>query len=314
MVDFLKLISNCKDIIDKISNRNDLEEIEQKVNVIDVFEIKKYKTILVFRKAWENNEFIGYSSVEIRLKPHYIFNNHLHNANDFTPSDCIRVINEVFSFLSIEQNEFKEFYVINIEIGLNMIFNRNIESFMNGVIYYKKSPFKINKNINSKISETSERKQIKIYAKGLQFQDLKEININTIRYEIKSKKSNYIKKTLGIETLDKLLLTKTYSNVFSELIKELKYILIIDINPSLKVQGKENRNYLTKTSKVNYWKGLTNEKYKSQFDYERKKYIRVTSIKDEFDTLVLSTLMRLYNSEFLPKEILLKHINRKVLR
>ncbi|MFV0151112.1 hypothetical protein OBJ95_12740 [Empedobacter falsenii] len=307
MVDFLKLISNSKDIIDKILNRKDLEKIEQKVNVIEVFEIKKYKLRFEFRKAWENNQHIGYSSVEIRLKPHYVFNNHLHNANDFNPSDCICVINEVFSFLSIQQNEFKEFYVINIEIGLNMIINRDVESFMNGVIYYKKSPFKINKNINSKISDTSERKQIKIYAKGLQFQDLKEININTIRYEIKSKKSNYIKKTLGIETLDKLLLTKTYSNVFSELIKELKYILIIDINPNLKGQGKENRNYLTKTSKVNYWKGLTDEKYKSQFDYERKKYNRITSIKDEFDTLVLNTLMRLHNSEFLPKDYALNN-------
>lgn len=141
----------------------------------------------------------------------------------------------------------------------------------------------------------------------MQFQDLKEININTIRYEIKSKKSNYIKKALAIESLYDLLLTKTYSNVFSELIKELKYILIIDINPNLKGQGKENRNYLIKTSKVNYWKGLTNEKYKSQFDYERKKYIRITSIKDEFDTLVLSTLMRLYNSEFLPKDYVLNN-------
>lgn len=307
MVDFLKLISYCKDIIDKISNRNDLEKIEQKINVIDVFEIKKYKLRFEFRKVWENNQHIGYSSVEIRLKPHYIFNNHLHNANDFSPSDCIRVINEVFSFLSVEQNEFKEFYIINIEIGLNMILNRNVESFMNGVIYYKKSPFKINKNINSKISDTSERKQIKIYAKGLQFKDLKEINNNTIRYEIKSKKSNYIKKTLGIKNLYDLILTKTYSNVFTELIKELKYILIIDINPTLKGQGKENRNYLTKTSKVNYWKGLTDEKYKSQFDYERKKYNRITSIKDEFDTLVLSTFMRLYNSEFLPKDYVLKN-------
>ena len=136
---------------------------------------------------------------------------------------------------------------------------------------------------------------------------MKEININTIRYEVKSKKSNYIKKVLGIESLYDLLQIKKYSNVFSELINELKYILIIDINSNLKGQGNENRNYLTKTSKVNYWKGLTDEKYKSQFDYERKKYNRITSIKDEFDTLVFNTLMRLYNSEFLPKDYALNN-------
>lgn len=37
---------------------------------------------------------------------------------------------------------------------------------------------------------------------------------------------NVIKKVLEIENLYDLLLIKTYSNVFSELINELKYILI----------------------------------------------------------------------------------------
>lgn len=116
MLDFLKLSIIDISLINYLENHNLLEWVksEDRFNYFDN-EVIKTKTI----KQYKGILFCFYSNkVEVLFKPHYYFNNGLHNANDYIVKDCIDTVLEFKNTFEIDLQLLK---VINIEFGINIL-------------------------------------------------------------------------------------------------------------------------------------------------------------------------------------------------
>ena len=210
MIDFLKLETFNTTQIDYLYDHEllDWHSDTDKINIFDK-EVINTKKI----KQYKGIYFCFYSNkLDILFKPHYYFNNNLHNANDFKIIDCIAVIYEVKNALNLDLEVFK---VINIEYGLNVLSPIDIRHLITYIAYHSKNEFKTDTGLPyskksysvTKYGTANQYKIIKAYAKGLQFP--KYSDINTFRFEVKSKKSRFINK-LGTFNLADLLNLNVY--------------------------------------------------------------------------------------------------------
>ena len=119
MIDNTKFLTDNQTIIERMQMHPDFVVCKPKNNYYHSLKHSVYgiKLSLDFRKAVENGSVIGYGHLEINVSPHYHFNNYLHNDNDFTPKDCIKTIIDILIYLGIEQREYNELNVCNIEFG-----------------------------------------------------------------------------------------------------------------------------------------------------------------------------------------------------
>lgn len=188
-----------------------------------------YKEIL-FRFFIKNDTF---TKLEILIKPHYYFNNNKHNANDFTAIDCIKTLTEIKETFNLPTNEMP---ILNIEFGLNGVCKTDCKDLITYSIFHDKNEF-INSSDTLRFSKISFKhhksgkankyKQIKFYVKGLQFPQYSDIN--TFRFEVKSKERKYIK-TLGIYNYEDLLNIEIYHKLGNILKDEFSKVLILDID------------------------------------------------------------------------------------
>ena len=190
---------------------------------------KSYKEILF---CFFTKEEV-FTKLEILIKPHYYFNDNLHNANDFSALDCIKTLTEIKDIFNFPVDELT---ILNTEFGLNAISPIDSKDLILCAIYHEKNEF-INSSDSLKFSKISFKhhkdgtankyKQIKFYAKGLQFPDYADIN--TFRFEVKSKERKYIK-TLGIYKYTDLLKLETYHKLAEVIKLEFNKVLILDIS------------------------------------------------------------------------------------
>lgn len=105
LLDFLKILTQNIDTIDKVFKNTLLSDVSvyQKVNknfrkkpneFNQAKFIKEYKGVYFcfYTRKIDNDDV--FTKLEILFKPHYYFNDNLHNANDFSVQDCINVLNE----------------------------------------------------------------------------------------------------------------------------------------------------------------------------------------------------------------------------
>lgn len=209
---------------DKFSNK-----LDQETKNIKSTYIKVYKEIL-FCFFIKDGFF---TKLEILIKPHYYYNNNLHNANDFRAIDCINTLTEIKDIFNLP---IQDLIILNIEFGLNAISPIDCKDLISYSIYHEKNEF-INSSDSlrfSKISfkhkkdgKSNKYKQIKFYAKGVQFPTYTDVN--TFRFEVKSKERKYIK-SLGIYTYADLLKFEVYNTLAEVLRIEFKKVLILDYN------------------------------------------------------------------------------------
>jgi hypothetical protein len=224
-----------------------------------------------------NDELQGYRSVEVCFSPHYLFNDDLHNGNDFTPKDAIKTIRETLFRIGIAEDEMQEFKVCNLEYGLNLDTGLPIENLINGILYTKKTLF-VNKNPNQKyfkISNSTQYKEIKAYAKGLQFLELPQYGIdkNVFRFEVRTKQSRNIK-TFGIHTVADLLKLEVYNALFQSLINEWENVLIINLVLKNKVNTTE------------FWDDIFVHKDRNKFYKTKQKYYQNIEMKNNLHHLI----------------------------
>ncbi|MDY6024667.1 hypothetical protein [Bergeyella zoohelcum] len=240
----------------------------------------------------------GYAYVDISLSPHYHFNDYRHNGNDFSVNDCIKTLTDILHLFGIKDTEFSEFKPVNLEFGVNITPHQDTRQIIDGVTYYKKTKFIHSRTKGgdleySKISDATSEKQIKIYAKGLQCHEVlhtPEIDANTLRYEIKSKRSRYLKK-LGINNLTDLLTPKTYTRLSQELINDFNHILILNFNANLDALTPKDRGYITRANSVEFWDNLTSEKHRNSFGYNRQKYERILKAEKFKHALIFAQIL-----------------------
>ncbi len=298
--DNLKLTSTDQVIITRLSEVQNKEFIYYKSDdkfYRDFFHSFKHKDFgvkfcLHFRKVCIKKVIVGYASVDIVISPHYNFNNYLHNGNDLTPDECAKSIIEILTYLKIQPPEYEDLKVVNMEFGLNIIPETDITNLVNGIFYTKKASFLVVNFPYFRISKTTVQKLIKAYAKGLQFIDYPEygINVNTFRFELKSKKSAKIK-TYGIYNVSDLLKIEIYQRLAQELLNEWDSVLILNLEPDFSQLKNEEVEFIKTANKKDFWEDLKLNKHRNTFHQNKVKYGKLLNGKNNLHAQIKGLLI-----------------------
>lgn len=288
MLDNIKLSTKDQRIINRLAELPGFTPYRHRNNNFAGF--RRYGNLMRFdfRKSFENGNFAGYHHLEISISPHYHFNNYLHNGNDFAPQQCIKTLKEILQYIAINPDEYDALKVVNIEFGLNIIPEIDIKHLINNILYYKKTPFKIPepKNEFSKRTDNTKYKYLKAYAKGLQFADSPQfrINLNTFRFEVKSKKSLNIKK-YGIDDVTDLLKIEIYQRLGQELLNEWDNVLLTNLTPDFSILKPDEVQYIKRANNPDFWNGLT-DATRNKFSNEKTKYYKILTGKNNLHTQI----------------------------
>lgn len=246
----------------------------------------------------------GYAYLDICISPHYHFNDYRHNGNYFSVKDCKYSLTSIFKLLKITPEEFTALQVVNIEFGVNIIPEVPATEIIKGVVYYKKTPFNnIQKLEFAKISTATAHKQIKIYAKGLQFEGMEEmeetngiesVHPNTLRFEVKSKKQRFINQ-LGIWSVADLFKDEVYQKLGQNLLDEFQQVHILNLSLDLEQLKPKEREYISKANNAEFWSDLIKGKHRNSFKYNKEKYNRI--LEDE--SLYKSGVKKIKHSQIL---------------
>lgn len=267
--ELISLLSESKDFI-PCKPLNKITESKQH-KISDKIKIHFYKN--------KQNECIY---LDLSISPHYHFNGYKHNGNDFSVKDCKNTLMDILDLIGIKQTEMQDLQVINLEFGVNIIPEIDVMEIINGVAYYKKAEFiRKNRLTTFKITDTSTEKQLKIYAKGIQCHEVlnaPEIDKNTLRFEVKTKKSRYIKK-IGVYSFADLMRDEVYVRLGKELIKEFNNVLILYPNADLTTLNDKEKEFITKANKADFWKEIIHEPTRKKFTRYKKKYSKIMTTK-----------------------------------
>ena len=319
MLDFIKLRIDNQELINRVFLHPDFVKCKPKNN----YYYSKYqkeintKLQLDFSKSREKGKF---TYVDLCISPHYHFNNYLHNGNDLTPLNCIKSIFEILDYLQIKSDELIELKVVNLEVGVNIIPETDVKELINGIYYSKKTPFMV---YDSKIphyrrteKKDSEYKIIKTYAKGLQCHERQqyEVDINTFRFEVKTKKHRKIK-SLGITTAKDLLNIAKYPRLAEEVINEWQNVLLINLTPDLTTLRREDVQFIKQSVKFDFWNDLITKKHRNTFSNNNKKYYNILKGKNNLHQLIklqiIDKIYQLLNCANSPQET---PINKGILK
>lgn len=285
MLDYIKLYTKDQDIIQRLAAVQGFEKYQPRNNNYEGFCKFKKLMRLDFRKSFEKNILVGYHHLEISISPHYHFNNYLHNGNYFTPENCINTVSEILNYLGIEPQEYDRLKVVNIEFGLNIIPEIDIKNLINGLYFYKKATFIIPEPQNEyfKITDGTNYKKIKAYAKGLQFTDFPEygIDINSFRFEVKTKQAKKIIK-YGITTVCDLLNLNNYNQLGQSLLEEWEQILLISPAPDFNNLKAAEVQLVKRVNKIDFWSGIDRMK----FTRLKEKYYQILGTKNNVHHLI----------------------------
>lgn len=294
MLDNTKLLTTDLQIINRLALHPDFVICKPKNNYYHSICHKDFgvKLSMDFRKSVEKGQVVGYGCLEINISPHYHFNNYKHNGNDFNQSDCRKTLIDVLGYLGLESSEFEALKVVNIEFGINLIPETEIKDLINGLLFHKKTAFKVGSFPYFKKTDATKYKQIKAYAKGLQFMDIPEygINPNTFRFEVKSKESKKIK-TLGIYTSKDLLKDEVYQRLGQELVNEWENCLIVNTNPVIANINPDNVKFIKDANCFEFWNALLNEKNPKKYGRYKDKYYKILKGNNDIHTQIKMNIM-----------------------
>jgi len=299
MIDFLKVLVTDQILIKQI-NTGPLLIWHNKTERLSHFD---FETVLSKQtKIFKGVLFCFYhNKLEILFRPHYYFNDNLHNANDFSIESCRAVINELISELCLIEytNELK---IINIEYGINIVSSVDCKELITFISYHGKNEFKTDAGLayskksysESKNGTANKYKIIKAYNKGLQFPGY--CDINTLRFEVKSKQTKYIN-LLGIKTINDLLKPEVYKTLCNEILKEFSDVLILGNSQENSILSKKENNQLNKyLNPYNWFK--VKQGHRNQFNKTKDRYLKLLNktgynIHTELKNIVIEKLNKL---------------------
>lgn len=309
MLDNLKLITYDQSMINRLAEMQGFERYQHRNNNYAGF--CKYGKLmrLDFRKSFEKGVLVGYRHLEISISPHYHSNNYLHNGNDFTPENSIRTIIDILTYLKIEPQEYEDLKVVNFEFGLNLIPEVDVKDLIDGLLFYKKTAFKApnKKTPYFRITDATKYKILKAYAKGRQFADRPQygIDVNTYRFEVKSKKSANIKK-YGIDKVTDLLNIEIYQRLGQELLNEWENVLLLNQTPDFSNLKPEEVAFIQTANKKDFWSDLRTQKHRNTFQINKEKYYNIlkgkNNLHSQIKRLIIDKLIHLSKCANFPQK------------
>jgi hypothetical protein len=291
LTDYVNIYITNKFLIEKLKASyllefySDKDKIwDKETGVIANENTKLYKGILFQFKEITPKNIPNFWILNIKIKPHYYFNNNEHNANDFKASESIIVIKEFIETFNLTLVECKEMKVNGIEYGLNFLLHFNrinygkefinflgfhvTNSFVNDQdLKYSKKAFSFNRK-----GKANKYLQIKCYAKGVQCPEY--THKDTIRFEVKSNESKYIKSKIEVNTIDDLLKPKVYILMQKDIIHHIEKVLVCDMNAETKKLTKREQNQLNKYLNPLTWEGAK-QVSRNEFANRKKRYSKI---------------------------------------
>lgn len=215
---------------------------------------------LVVKKTYFNLKFVRYENrLEISGSLHKLFNSGLHNANDFTVSDCIKTINKLCSHFSMDNTLC---YVINLEFGVNITAPVNVSDLVQWLRFHGRNKFEPYKKYDQCFSAGTDYFKVKAYNKTLQFPEYAQPN--TFRFEGKTRQSKYLRPK-GIKTLRDLTAPAMYGQLSDIILSEWANVLIFDKRTKKGV----------KFCNTDFWEEIINYSHRNTFTNTKKKYYKL---------------------------------------
>jgi len=162
----------------------------------------------------------------------------------------------------------------------------------------------------------SEYKIIKTYAKGLQCHERQQyqVDINTFRFEVKTKKHRKIK-SLGITTAKDLLNIAKYPRLAEEVINEWQNVLLINLTPDLATLRRDEVRFIKQSVKFDFWNDLITKKHRNTVRNNKNKYYNILKGKNNLHHLIklqiIDKIYQLLNCANSPQET---PINKGILK
>jgi len=207
--------------------------------------------------------------VKISGSLHKYSNNGYHNHNDFTYSDLLNVIVDLWRLFSINP---ANVVLNNLEFGVNVEVPFNPNLFIDNLIHFKRTCFNVVTRNKQKYAESLKNRYIlKIYNKGLQY----GLETNILRYEIKVIRSEHLKQ-FDIKHLHDILNLEKLDILKKDLVESFKDIVYW--NPGINEDRfpTKQKELLKNGKSLIYW----NELYQAQ---RRTYYNKLKSFRELVD-------------------------------
>ncbi len=273
MIDYIKiLIKDCDtERLKKLPYLNFRGEYAESTGeVLQTLKAKHHYCIIEIYKSG-TVRLIGsihklYNDMKGVFAPNYKANNPRYggyNGNLFTYSE----ISEVREHLTTLFDRTPEQMVFqNIEFGINTTPNFKPKLFLDGLLYHQNKGFDSKKNGNYKEVE-HQQYWLKVYNKSRQYR----MPIDTLRVEIKIKKSKYLKKWVGVETFADIT-PATLERAKNALLDVFNKVVYYDYTIRKEDLKERTKNTLIKYENPNYW---LNELQPHHRDRHRKRLAEI---------------------------------------
>lgn len=278
-------------MIDLLKIRTIVEEV-----IFILFEISKknFKVIenRAYSKTYSNSTGIKITFLNTRLgtiadiifSPHKQANNNKHNANVFSLLDAQKSVISIMRYLGIERNLYRDFTIMQIEIGINYVCPTTLspqmvlDSFLMLVnSFFQKHPkhhhYRFAEGTNRKRSnstkqdDSKEKASIKLkhYWKASQFIDSENKTLSelgyckseVIRTEVRAQRTGKIKE-LGFVTLNDLFRENSFDCMKNFLMKQLDKVFVF--NPAeidkTKIKKQSQWKLFYQCTTHNYWRNI----------------------------------------------------------
>ncbi len=253
MIDYIKILINDCDI-NRLINSPHLDfkgEYSESTGEIGqtLKAVYHYCTITIFQSG--SVSFTGsihklYNSLNNVFAPNHNpkkeYNGY--NGNLFTYADILEVREHLIVLFDCvpQQMVFQ-----NIEFGINTTPNFKPKLFLDGLLYHQNKGFDVRQNGHYKQVEHVQY-WLKIYNKSRQY----GLNVDTLRVEIKIKKSEYLIKWIGVETFADIT-PDTLEKAKNTLLDAFSKIVYYDYTIRKEDLKERTKNALTKYENPNYW-------------------------------------------------------------
>lgn len=212
----------------------------------------------VCKKSYLNLDFTRYENrLEIDGSLHKLFNNGLHNANDFTVFDCIKTINKFCLQFGISP---ELCHVNNLEFGVNVTAPGNVSDLVKWLRFHHRNPFIKYPKLEQCYFAGTDYFGVKAYNKTLQFPQY----ANLFRFEGKTRQSKYLV-SKGIKTLKDLTAPDIYRLLSDVILSEWANVLIFDKRTKKGV----------KFCNTDFWEEIINYNHRNTFTNTKKKYYKL---------------------------------------
>lgn len=255
MIDFIKFEIKDETLGNTVWENSDLEYLSE----TDYLNRHTGEVKTIQKKTHRNLIFAKYDNrLEISGSLHKYRNNGIHNADDFSISDCIKTINSLCANFHIDP---KICYPTNLEFGVNIIAPIDVSDLVKWLRFHNRTQFIKFPDLKECYFAGTSYFGVKAYNKTANFPQYALPNL--FRFEGKTRQSKYLN-AKDITTLADLTKPTVLKRLGTVLLSEWGNVLIFD----------KRHKKTAKFCNTDYWLDVINSKHRNTFINQKKIYYK----------------------------------------